>query len=71
MGPPADGLPKTVRLTSLDAKRFDLRLAMSQVELNVPLGVEVFTVQIPQGTQPISIEELRRSGPLANPSSAK
>jgi hypothetical protein len=70
-GSPADGLPKTVRLTSLDAKRFDLRLAISQVELNVPLGVEVFTVQIPQGTQPISIEELRQSGPLANPSSGK
>jgi hypothetical protein len=70
-GPPATGLPKTVRLSSLDGKRFDLRLALSQVELNQPLGADVFTVPIPAGTQPITEEELRQSGPLASPSGGK
>jgi len=64
-GPPAAGLPKHVRLTSLDGKRFDLRLVVSDVELNAPLDAGVFTVQIPPGTMPISLEELRQSGPLA------
>jgi hypothetical protein len=65
-GPPAGGLPGTVRLTSLDGKRFDLRLALSQVEINPPLGVEAFAVQIPPGTHPINVDELRQSGPLAS-----
>jgi len=65
------GLPKTVRLTSLDGRRFDLRLGLSQVEINPPLGAEAFVVQIPPGTQPIDVEELRRSGPLASPPGGK
>jgi hypothetical protein len=67
----ASGLPATVRLTSLDGNRFDLRLELSQVELNRALGPDVFTVQIPPGSQPITGEELRRSGPLASPSGGK
>jgi hypothetical protein len=59
-----NGLPRTVRLTSSDSRRFDLRLTLSQVEVNVPLAAEVFTVRIPADTQPITLEELRESGPL-------
>jgi len=70
-GPPAAGLPKSVRLTSLDGKRFDLRLGLSQVELNPSLGADAFAVQIPPGTRPIDYEELRQSGPLASPSGGK
>jgi hypothetical protein len=59
-----NGLPRTVRLTSAPDDRFDLRLTLSQIELNTPLGPEVFRVEIPAGAEPMTIEELRRSGPL-------
>jgi hypothetical protein len=60
-----DGLPRSVRLTSAPANRFDLRLTLSQIELNTPLPPDVFRVEIPPGAEPITIEELRRSGPFA------
>jgi hypothetical protein len=65
-GGPTDGLPASVRLTSLDSKQFDLRLALSQVEVNVPLDAVAFQIQTPPGTEKITLEELRRSGPLSN-----
>jgi hypothetical protein len=61
-----NGLPTSVRLTSAPDDRFDLRLTLSQVELNTPLAPEAFRVEIPPGTQPMTIEELRRSGPFSN-----
>jgi hypothetical protein len=61
---PSRNLPRTVRLTSIDSKRFDLRLTLSQVEVNMPLGPEVFRVQVPAGAQPITLEELKGAGPL-------
>jgi len=62
------GLPRAMRLASADGKRFDLRLKLSQVELNARLGPEVFRVQIPPDAEPITIDELRRSGPLGSSS---
>jgi hypothetical protein len=59
-----NGLPRSVRLTSVPHDRFDLRLTLSQVELNAALGPEVFRIEIPAGAEPMTIEELRRSGPL-------
>src|SRR5437667_20922 len=44
-----NGLPRSVRLTSAPDKQFDLRLTLSQVELNTRLGPEVFRVEIPPG----------------------
>jgi outer membrane lipoprotein-sorting protein len=61
-----DGLPREVRLTSTDDGRFDLRLTLSQVETNVPLGPETFEVKVPGSASPITLEELRESGPLAD-----
>jgi hypothetical protein len=58
------GLPRSVRLTSTPRDRFDLRLTLSQIELNTTLGPEVFRVEIPAGVEPMTIEELRRSGPF-------
>lgn len=58
------GLPRSIRLTSEDTKRFDLRLTLSQMEINTPLDADVFTVKIPQSASPITLEELRRSGPF-------
>ena len=63
-GPAADGVPRTVRLTSGDPKRFDLRLALSQVEINATLDADVFRVQVPASARPIGLRELRESGPL-------
>ena len=59
--------PRTVHIVSLPAGRFDLQLDLSQVELNVALGPEAF--RLPQtatsaSISPISLDELRRSGPL-------
>jgi hypothetical protein len=61
-----DDVPRTIRLVSSDSHRFDLRLTLSQVEINVALEPDIFRVQIPAGTQPITLEELRDAGPLAD-----
>ena len=58
------GLPSAVRVAALDGRRFDLHLALSQVEINQPFGDDVFRVRIPAGAAPVTLEELRRSGPL-------
>lgn len=64
------GLPRSIRLTSVTGgggaeQAFDLQLALSQVEINIPLGPDAFTVQIPRSAEPITLQELRASGPLA------
>jgi outer membrane lipoprotein-sorting protein len=58
------GLPRVVHLVSADGRRFDLRLTLSQVELNATLAADVFRVQVPGDADPITLDELRRSGPL-------
>jgi outer membrane lipoprotein-sorting protein len=58
-----DGLPHTIRLISADPKRFDLRLSLSQVEINPTFGRDVFSVQIPRSATPITIDELRHARP--------
>jgi hypothetical protein len=58
------GLPRTIRLLSTPAGRFDLQLQLSQLEVNTPLGAEVFQLQVPVAAEPIGVDELRRSGPL-------
>ena len=53
--------------SSTRPRRFDLRLALSQVELNVDARIRRrFASRIPPGTQPLTIEELRAGGPLAD-----
>ena len=58
-----DGLPRTIHLAAADRKRFDLRLALSQVDINQTLGTDVFTVQIPRSADPITLDELRDARP--------
>ncbi len=50
-------------------RRFDLRLALSQVEINGTLDPATFRVQVPAGAAPMTLEELRQAGPLAERSS--
>jgi hypothetical protein len=59
-----EGLPRQIRLVSARAGAFDLQMNLSQVELNPTLGPEVFTIQIPASATPISLDELKTSGPL-------
>jgi hypothetical protein len=57
-------LPRLIRLVDNNGTResdFDLTLALSQVETNVPLGADVFRVEIPRGATPITVDELRRA----------
>jgi hypothetical protein len=62
----AGGLPRTIRLASTEPDRFNLKLALSQLEINVALGDDTFRLQIPASTAPITLAELREAGPLAD-----
>jgi len=65
------GLPASIHLVSADGRRFDLTLALTQVETGVALDRDVFRVQIPAGAQPITLDELRRSGPFGQASDGR
>ena len=59
-------LPRRILMYSPD--RFRLELRLSDVELNRPLGPEAFIIKVPATAVPMTLEELRRSGPLAGSS---
>jgi len=42
----------------------DITLRVSQVDLDTPLDASAFTADIPADAEPLTIEELRRAGPL-------
>ncbi len=63
-------LPRTIRVTSIGSSAFDLQLALSQVDVNVPLEADVFRVKTPPSVNPITVDELRRAGPLARRTSS-
>ena len=57
----ASDLPRSIRLISTPSDRFDLRLTLSRRgNQRADLQPETFRVQIPAGTTPLTIEELRR-----------
>jgi hypothetical protein len=61
------GLPQSVRIRSADSNNspaVDLDVRLQSFEINPALGREAFSVVIPPGTSPITLDELRRSGPL-------
>ncbi len=62
-----DGLPRTIRFVSSDPDRFNLRLDLREVERNPTLAAEAFEVKIPASARPITLDELRRAGPLRAP----
>lgn len=68
-GDHVNGLPRSIRITTAGGKdaaaraSFDLTLALSQVDTNVPLEADVFRVQIPRSAQPITLDELRSARP--------
>jgi hypothetical protein len=63
----AAGRPSTVHLRTTPAAGAmpaDLTLRLSQVEINAPLQDAAFAVDVPRDAAPITLEELRRAGPL-------
>ena len=56
-----NGLPRAIHMKGLEKEAFDLTLALSQVETNVPLGSDVFRLEIPPSADPITVDELRRA----------
>jgi hypothetical protein len=63
------GRPAAVRLrrpAGPSGAATDLRMALSQVDLNVSLEDEAFDVEIPGDAVPMTLDELRRAGPLGN-----
>jgi outer membrane lipoprotein-sorting protein len=59
--------PSTIRLRrsqGTEQQATDLTIRLSQVDVNQPLGDEAFHVDIPSDAKPLTLEELRRSGPL-------
>lgn len=57
-----DGRPTTVRLRTGAAA--DLTLRLSQVEINAPLDSKAFEPTPPDRAVPLTLDELRRAGPL-------
>lgn len=60
-----DDVPRRIRLTGVGDRRFDLRLDLSQIDLDAALDPADLRPTIPSGVQPITLEELRANGPLA------
>ena len=61
------GFPQSVRLQSEQpALMVDLTATLSQIETNKDLEDAAFTVNVPPGAEPITLDELRDSGPLGS-----
>ncbi len=68
-------LPRAIHLISVDAGRpgaaFDLQLALTQIETNMTLSADVFTVRVPPSAVRMTVDELRQTGPLAAKTNAR
>jgi hypothetical protein len=62
----AGGRPSTIRLRTAPqaGPATDLTIRLSQVDVNETLEAAVFEVEIPPDAVPLTLEELRASGPL-------
>jgi hypothetical protein len=60
----APGRLRIRRDTGGEELALDVRLALSQVETNVTLPAAAFAIDVPTSAQPITLDELRASGPL-------
>jgi hypothetical protein len=61
------GAPSRMRLqvaANGGAPPSDVRVALSQVELNPRLGPEVFAVKVPRDATPITLTDLRHRAPV-------
>jgi hypothetical protein len=62
------GVVAAVRISARGGQQeaTDLRIAVAQVELDGALGAEVFRVTVPADARPMTLEELRRAGPMGD-----
>lgn len=60
----ASGRPSVLRVQASGAPAADVTVRLSDVSLNVTLEPEVFAVDVPAGADPLTLDELRRAGPL-------
>jgi outer membrane lipoprotein-sorting protein len=61
----ADGRPATVRLVASSARgAADLTLRLSDVDVNTPLDAAAFVAPLPAHPVAVSLDDLRRAGPL-------
>ena len=58
------GRPSVLRVLATGTPAADVTVRVSDVNLNVTLDPEVFAVDVPAGADPLTIDELRRAGPL-------
>jgi hypothetical protein len=56
--------PLRMTLHSAGRAAAEIRLRLSQVEIDAALGPEAFEVQVPADAAPLTLQELRDSGPL-------
>lgn len=60
-----NAFPETVRLRSVDQSAdVDLTATIAQLETNQDIDAAAFTVDVPPGARPLTLEELREAGPL-------
>ncbi|HEY3884239.1 MAG TPA: hypothetical protein VGL62_03450 [Vicinamibacterales bacterium] len=61
-----DGRPAAIRLRAVSAERVtaDLTMGLSQVDVNTTLDPRTFEVEVPSDAAPLTLDELRRAGPL-------
>lgn len=65
----SSGRPSTLHLHTIPGPGIapaDLTLRISQVDINTPLDNAVFHVDVPRDAAPLTLEELRRAGPLGD-----
>lgn len=63
----AGGRPGVIGIRSTIAggqQAADIRLRVSGLEVNTAVDPKAFVLEVPSGTDPLSLEELRQSGPL-------
>jgi outer membrane biogenesis lipoprotein LolB len=61
--PDEAAFPARVQLTAADPE-VELRAGLAETETNITLPDNAFVVEVPSGVEPMTLEELRRSGPL-------
>jgi hypothetical protein len=58
------GRATIVRVVASGSPKADLTVRLSDVNINVTLDKAVFAVDVPAGAEPLTLDELRRAGPL-------
>ncbi|MGH9407973.1 MAG: hypothetical protein ACRD1V_00810 [Vicinamibacterales bacterium] len=63
-----DGRPAAIRLRAVTAERVtaDLTMGLSQVDINTTLDPRTFEADVPPDAAPLTLDELRRAGPLGD-----